>query len=58
MKLTGFGTEESVYLNFDARGHIDMRASPRRILIGLLGVLYDSASAAIAVEELYHAAPT
>ncbi len=57
-KLTGFETEESIYLNMDTQGHIDMQGLLLGgMLIGLLGVLYDMAiGQAIAVEELYSAA--
>jgi uncharacterized membrane protein len=58
-RFTGYGTEESVYLNMNARGHIDMLGLLLGgIMIGLLGVLYDVAiSQAITVEELHHIAP-
>ncbi len=57
--LTGFDTEESVYLNFDTRGHLDfVGLLLGGMLIGFLGVLYDAAiGQAIAVEELHHVAP-
>ncbi len=57
--LSGFSTEENVYLNFATRGSIDMAGLLfGGIMIGLLGVLYDIAiGQAIAVEELYRAAP-
>ncbi len=53
--LTGYSTEENVYLNFDTQGHIDMVGLLfGGIMIGLLGVLYDIAiGQAIAVEELF-----
>ncbi|MDB5189312.1 MAG: hypothetical protein JWL82_269 [Parcubacteria group bacterium] len=55
--LSGFATEENVYLNFNTNGRIDMVGLLfGGIMIGLLGVLYDIAiGQAIAVEELYHA---
>ena len=50
--LSGFATEEEVYLNFDTMGKIDMVGLLfGGIMIGLLGVLYDIAiGQAIAVE--------
>lgn len=55
-RLTGFSSEEAVYLNFDTRGAIDFSGLLLGgILIGLLGVLYDaSIGQAISVEELHH----
>lgn len=55
--LTGYSSEELVYLNFNTRGSIDMVGLLfGGIMIGLLGVLYDSAiGQAIAVEELFRA---
>lgn len=55
--LSGFSSEESVYLNFGTRGSIDLVGLLLGgILIGVLGVLYDAAiGQAIAVEELVHA---
>jgi uncharacterized membrane protein len=55
--LTGFESEESVYLNFNTRGQIDFAGLLLGgIIIGLLGVLYDAAiGQAVAVEELYRA---
>lgn len=55
--LSGFTSEESVYLNFDTQGTIDMVGLLfGGIMIGLLGVLYDIAiGQAIAVEELIRA---
>jgi uncharacterized membrane protein len=55
--LSGYNSEESVYLNFDTRGAIDMVGLLfGGIMIGLLGVLYDIAiGQAIAVEELFAA---
>ncbi len=57
--LTGFNTEESVYLNFNTNGALDfVGLLLGAMLIGLLGVLYDAAiGQAIAVEELHHVAP-
>lgn len=53
-QLSGFTTEENVYLNFNTDGKIDMVGLLfGGIMIGLLGVLYDIAiGQAIAVEEL------
>ncbi|HYF10225.1 MAG TPA: YibE/F family protein [Candidatus Paceibacterota bacterium] len=58
--LSGFESDEAIYLNFDTRGAIDFSGLLLGgILIGLLGVLYDAAiGQAIAVEELSRAAPT
>ncbi len=58
-KLTGFASEEAVYLNLNNRGHIDIVGILLGgIMIGLLGVLYDVAiGQAISVEELHHIAP-
>jgi uncharacterized membrane protein len=55
--LSGFSSEEIVYLNFDTNGRIDMVGLLfGGIMIGLLGVLYDIAiSQAIIVEELFRA---
>ncbi len=55
--LSGFSSDENVYLNFNTRGSIDMVGLLfGGIMIGLLGVLYDSAiGQAIAVEELFRA---
>lgn len=55
--LSGFTTEENVYLNFDTHGSINMIGLLfGGIMIGLLGVLYDIAiGQAIAVEELFSA---
>lgn len=55
--LSGYTSEENVYLNFNTRGAIDMIGLLfAGIMIGLLGVLYDSAiGQAIAVEELFRA---
>jgi len=53
-QLTGFSSEESIYLNFDSRGKIDFGGLLiGGMIIGFLGVLYDAAiGQAIAVEEL------
>lgn len=55
--LSGFTSEENAYLNFASGGTIDMVGLLfGGIMIGLLGVLYDSAiGQAVAVEELYAA---
>jgi len=55
--LSGYNTEENVYLNFNTRGTIDLVGLLfGGIMIGLLGVLYDIAiGQAIAVEELFRA---
>lgn len=57
--LTGFESEDAVYLNFNTGGRIDMKGLLfGGILIGLLGVLYDIAiGQAVTVEELKRAAP-
>lgn len=56
-QLSGFTSDENVYLNFNTDGRIDMIGLLfGGIMIGLLGVLYDSAiGQAVAVEELYRA---
>src|SRR3989344_9373254 len=53
--LSGYTSDENVYLAFDSRGTIDMVGLLfGGIMIGLLGVLYDIAiGQAIAVEELF-----
>ncbi len=58
-RLSGFESEESVYLNFDTGGTIDFSGLLLGgIMIGLLGVLYDVAiGQAISVEELRRAGP-
>jgi uncharacterized membrane protein len=58
-QLSGFSSEEAIYLNLNTRGSIDfVGLLLGGILIGLLGVLYDVAiGQAISVEELYRAAP-
>lgn len=57
--LSGYESEEAVYLTFNSGGNIDiMGLLFGGIMIGLLGVLYDAAiSQAIAVEELWQIAP-
>ncbi len=57
--LTGFESEEAVYLNFDTDGRIDfIGLLLGGIMIGLLGVLYDVAiGQAISVEELHQVGP-
>lgn len=52
--LTGFASDETVYLNFDTKGTIDIVGLLfGGIMIGLLGVLYDVAiGQAVTVEEL------
>jgi uncharacterized membrane protein len=57
--LSGFASDEAVYLNIDTAGKIDFAALLLGgILIGLLGVLYDAAiGQAVAVDELKEAAP-
>jgi len=58
-QLTGVTGDESIYLNFNTRGGIDLVGLLLGgIMIGLLGVLYDvSIGQAISVEELYSVAP-
>ncbi len=57
-RLSGFGSEEVVYLNMGTNGGIDaMGLLLAGIIIGLLGILYDVAiSQATAVEELFRVA--
>ena len=57
--FTGQGTDESVYLDLNSRGGIDLVGLLLGgIMIGVLGVLYDVAiGQAISVEELHHIAP-
>jgi uncharacterized membrane protein len=57
--LTGFSSEEAIYLNFDTSGSIDfLGLLMGGIMIGLLGVLYDVAiGQAVSVEELQRIAP-
>jgi len=54
MRLTGFGTDESVYLNFATNGQLDFSALLLgSIIIGVLGVLDDVAiTQASVVQEL------
>jgi len=56
-QLSGYTSEENVYLMFDTQGGINMIGLLfGAIMIGLLGVLYDMAiGQAVAVEELYSA---
>jgi len=58
-RLSGFGSEEAIYLNLNARGAIDVVGILLGgIIIGLLGVLYDAAiGQAVSVEELAKIAP-
>jgi len=53
-QLTGFASDEAVYLNLNTRGAIDFSGLLLgAILIGLLGILYDAAiGQAVAVDEL------
>jgi len=55
--LSGYNSEEDVYLNFNSKGTIDLVGLLfGGIMIGLLGVLYDIAiGQAVAVEELFRA---
>lgn len=57
--LSGYESEEAIYLTFNSRGSIDILGLLfGGIMIGLLGVLYDAAiSQAISVEELWKIAP-
>jgi len=57
--LSGITGDESMYLNFNARGGIDLVGLLMGgIMIGLLGVLYDvSIGQSISVEELHKIAP-
>lgn len=58
-RLSGFSSDEAVYLNISTSGSIDfVGLLLGGILIGLLGVLYDAAiGQAVSVEELHRAAP-
>ncbi len=58
-RLSGYASEESVYLTFNTNGSIDVIGLLLGgIMIGLLGVLYDVAiGQAISVEELLRIAP-
>ncbi len=55
--LSGYSTEEATFLTIDTKGAIDMAGLLfGGIMIGLLGVLYDSAiGQAVAIEELFRA---
>ncbi len=57
-RLSGYSSEEAVYLNFNTHGVVDFSGLLLGgIMIGLLGVLYDAAiGQAVAVEELKSAA--
>lgn len=57
--LTGVTSDESVYLNLNTNGMLNMSGILLGgILIGLLGVLYDAAiGQSVAIEELCHANP-
>jgi uncharacterized membrane protein len=57
--LTGYGDESAMYLNLNAKGTIDLSGLLLgAIIIGLLGVLYDSAiGQSVAVDELHATAP-
>lgn len=58
-RLSGFSSDEAVYLNLNTQGSIDFAGLLLgAILIGLLGVLYDAAiGQAAAVDEIAKAAP-
>jgi uncharacterized membrane protein len=58
-RLTGFGSDEAVYLNLNTGGSLDIVGLLLGgIIIGLLGVLYDAAiGQAVAVDELTRIAP-
>jgi uncharacterized membrane protein len=58
-KLSGFESDESVYLNISSAGTIDLKGLLfGGIVIGLLGVLYDAAiGQSVAVEELHRVGP-
>lgn len=60
MRLTGFGSDASVYLNFATDGTLDFSGLLLgSIIIGLLGVLDDvSITQASVVQELRHANPS
>ncbi len=57
--LTGYGDEHAMYLNLNAGGAINLSGLLLgAIIIGLLGVLYDSAiGQSVAVDELHAAGP-
>jgi len=58
-RLSGFSSDEAVYLNISTSGSIDfVGLLLGGMLIGLLGVLYDAAiGQAVSVEELHRVAP-
>jgi uncharacterized membrane protein len=58
-RLTGFGSDEAVYLNLNTGGSLDIVGLLLGgIIIGLLGVLYDAAiGQAVSVDELTRIAP-
>lgn len=58
-RLTGFTSDETVYLSYGSQGGLDLVGLLLGgMLIGLLGVLYDSAiGQAVAVEELHRIGP-
>jgi uncharacterized membrane protein len=58
-RLSGFGADEVIYLNFTAGGSLDVIGLLLGgIIIGLLGVLYDAAiGQSVSVEELTRIAP-
>lgn len=58
-RLSGFGSDEAVYLNLNAGGGLDVVGLLLSgIIIGLLGVLYDAAiGQAVSVDELTRIAP-
>lgn len=58
-RLSGFATEEAIYLNMDTHGSINFAGLLLGgIIISLLGVLYDAAiGQAVSVDELHHVAP-
>ncbi len=58
-RLSGFSSDESIYLNFNTGGEIDIAGILLGgVLIGILGVLYDAAiGQSISVEELAAAGP-
>ncbi len=60
MRLSGFGSDASVYLNFNTDGRLDFAGLLLgSIIIGILGVLDDvSITQASVVEELKHANPS
>ncbi len=58
-RLSGFSSDEAMYLNLDTEGRIDFAGLLLgAIMIGLLGVLYDvSIGQAVSVEEIMRAGP-